>query len=1370
MKHLLFLKRFVFVVAVFLCLDLHAEVSYEFRKVQSNGEMSNACIHCMFRDRQGFIWFGTTSGLERFDGYRFKTFHSRTSDPESLLDDGVDEIHEDQNGFLWIHTSLGYCVYNPETEKFDRSPEEWMNKMGMHGLPNRVFIDSHKNIWSVVVGKGCYYFDAKTHKPFLFKMGRVKGDIPNGMVTGITETRGTVVLIYDDGTMVRLDGHQRKPLWINTYFPDHHSPKGHTYTLQIDSRNNYWVTVAGMTKIYSPSLKKWFDTVPQWLKAIGVESSEDHILVRDIQEDTHDRLWIATDHDGLMLLNWKTKEFQTFKSDKNNPTSLPENTLNTLMMDHNGALWIGTYKNGAAYSWDFLSIFEYKELGDVNAITEDADGNWWLGTNDQGVISYNPLTGSRRYYKREQTHLTTDVIVSVRRTKDGSLWFGSFNGGLTRYKDGVWKAYHSKDGLAGESVWSLAELPSGYLVIGTLGSGVQILNPQTGEFQTYDKAHSNLESDFVSSVTLNKQGKILIAHSQGFSVLDPVTRKLENFTKTKSGKVFLNPQINQMYEDSRGLAWIATNSGLNILDKLNDELYELTADDGLGGTVACAVTEDHHGNIWVSTDKGVAQVTVSRQGNHYDFSIVNYNHLDGLQERKFNICSIFTNYRGDVLFGGQDGVNIFPEGRKEPIQAKSEVVFSGLILFDHPLAVGEEYDGHVVLEKSLNLNREIELRSSDNSFTIQLAATTIVVPARKRFYYRLKGFSDKWMMTPPNHNEVTFTNLSPGTYTLEVCIVGRDGRVSKEVSTLKIKVNPPFYFSIWAFLVYTLLIAAGLYYAYRLSMRRQEERLRMEQLERERIREKELDEMKMKFFTNVSHDLRAPLMLVLQPLSQLLKKEDNPKKRNTLDIVHRNATKLLELVNQLLDFRKLEASQVKLNPVTGDIVNYLRNICRSFRLMQDKNIHLTFYSPLESLVMSFDDDKIEKVMNILLSNAYKFTKDDGRVDVSIQLMPKTAEPSQAEDLLQIKVSDTGVGISDEDKKHAFERFYQVEGQEVSSYGGSGLGLSMVKDYVELHDGQISVNDNAGQGTVFTIQIPVRHDVSLSQLKTSEVAAARDTAYLAEDTIKNDNKAGNQTSTAVGEVIGSGKYEVLLVDSNREFIDYMTTLMSDFYRLRVAYNGKEALKLVEEQKPDVIISDVVMPEMNGLELCRALKSNFETAKIPFVVLTARVSPEQKIEGMESGADDYITKPFNFDLLNLRISNLIKWRNTSEQTRLDPQVKQIEITSLDEKLVQDATTYVEDNINNPELSVESLSEAMNMSRVHLYKKLLMLTGSTPSEFIRLIRLRRAEQLLRQSQLSVAEISYMVGFNNPRYFSKYFKEMYGMMPSQYKEVKKG
>lgn len=1365
-------SRYLLVVLVTFIsvLGIHAEATYEFRKVRAYEGMSNTQIYCMLRDHQGFIWFGTSSGLERYDGYHFKTFHSHSSDIHSLLDDGVDEIYEDQYGLLWLHTTLGYCVYNPKTEKFDRTPEEWMKTVGMYGRPDRLFIDSKKNIWIVVNGKGCYYFDGTAHKPFLFKMGHRKGDIPIGTVMGITETKGTVVLIYNDGAMVRLDGHQKNPLWINTYLPEHQSPKGEAYKLFIDSHSNYWVSAMSMTKVFSPSANKWFDTPAQWLRSIGAETSYERILVKDIKEDTQGRMWIATDHDGLLQLNWKTKKLLEFRNDKNDDKSIPENTLNCLMVDSNGALWMGSYKNGAAYYWDYLSIFDFEDLGDVNTIVEDQDGNWWIGLNYHGVICYNPSTNSRQHFTHLHTKLLTDVIVSGMRASDGSLWFGSFNGGLTHYKNGVWTAYHkSKDGLASESIWSLAELPSGQIAIGTLGAGFQFLNPATGEFRTYNQNNCDIESDYVSCVTMSKSGKLLLGHSQGFSVFDLTTGNLENHSCTKSGKLFLSLQVNQIFEDTRGLAWIATNSGLNILDKRNDDLYELNSDNGLVGTIACAVTEDHHGNIWVSTDKGVGQISVSRHDNGYEFSVVSYNSLDGLQERQFNYRSICTLQKGDIVIGGQEGVNIFPEGRKEAVQAKSEVIFSDLILFDHLLAVGEEYDDHVILDEALNLDREIELRSSDNSFTIQLASSTIVVPARKRFYYRLKGLSDKWMMTPPNNNEVTFTNLSPGTYTLEVRIVGRDGHISKDVSSLKIKVNPPFYMSVWAFMIYTLLILGTLFYVFRLSIRRQEERFRVEQLERERVREKEIDEMKMKFFTNVSHELRTPLMLVLQPLGQMLKKEDDAKKKKNLEMVHRNATKLLGLVNQLLDFRKLEASRMKLNPVTGDIVYFIRSICRSFKLLQEKNIHLTFYSPMNSLVMSFDDDKMGKIMNNLLSNAFKFTESGGRVDVSLLAVPKSEENGQKEDMLRIRVTDTGVGISDENKKRIFDRFFQVEGQDVNTYGGSGIGLSMVKDYVEMHDGNIIVSDHADRGTVFTIHIPIRHDVTLSHLKKDEDMDTNNLGYIANDATIHDGKAQSKSVSQGGEVTGRGEYEVLLVDDSQDFIDFMTSVMSEYYRVRVAFNGKEAMQMIEEKKPDIILSDVMMPEMDGLQLCRAVKGNPETEKIPFILLTARMAQEQKIEGMESGADDYITKPFNFDLLILRISNLIKWRNSSGTAKLDPQIRQIEITSLDEKLVQDATTYVEDHINNPDLSVETLSEAMNMSRVHLYKKLLSLTGNTPSEFIRLIRLQHAEQLLRQSQLSIAEISYKVGFNNPRYFSKYFKEMYGMMPSQYKSAKK-
>ena len=420
----------------------------------------------------------------------------------------------------------------------------------------------------------------------------------------------------------------------------------------------------------------------------------------------------------------------------------------------------------------------------------------------------------------------------------------------------------------------------------------------------------------------------------------------------------------------------------------------------------------------------------------------------------------------------------------------------------------------------------------------------------------------------------------------------------------------------------------------------------------------------------------------------------------------------------------------------GDIVERIDDICQSFRQLQDKPIQLSFESSEKSLLMSYDDEKMTKIMNNLLSNAYKFT-DKGEVRVSLSTVEQSSQ-------LQIQVSDTGKGISDEDKQHVFERFYQVRSKEQQPYGGSGVGLNMVKDFVEMHGGTISVADNPGGGSVFTILLPI--------YKTDEEPVFAPVT--------------DEEATATQKQQGSVKADLLIVDDSDDFLEFMTGVMNDSYLVRVAHNGEEALTMVKERKPDIILSDVMMPVMDGIELCRAIKGNPETERIPFVLLTARMAQENKIEGMESGADDYITKPFNIDLLTLRMNNLLKWRRSGRTGRLEPQVKEIEITSLDEKLVKDATDYVEQNISDDELSVETLSSVLNMSRVHLYKKLLSLTGNTPSEFIRLIRLRRAEQLLRQSQLNVAEISYEVGFNNPRYFSKYFREMYGMTPSQYKE----
>jgi DNA-binding response OmpR family regulator len=411
--------------------------------------------------------------------------------------------------------------------------------------------------------------------------------------------------------------------------------------------------------------------------------------------------------------------------------------------------------------------------------------------------------------------------------------------------------------------------------------------------------------------------------------------------------------------------------------------------------------------------------------------------------------------------------------------------------------------------------------------------------------------------------------------------------------------------------------------------------------------------------------------------------------------------------------------------------------------------------------MSFDDDKVGKIMNNLLSNAFKFTESGGRVDVSLRTL--TASADKDSETLEIKVADTGRGISDEDKKHVFERFYQADNQTENPFGGSGIGLNLVAEFVKLHEGTITVDDNPGGGTVFIIHLPVRK-IEAEAMKQTDVSKT-ETAEAVEETTANNQKNETEHETEKGE---NGRYEVLIVDDNPDFLQFMTDTLKDKYHVRRAEDGKQALQAISEHHPDIILSDVMMPEMDGNELCSAVKNNPETAKIPFVLLTARMAQEQKISSLERGADDYITKPFDLDLLHLRIDNLIKWSHSGSKTaKLEPKVKELEITSLDEKLVNDATEYVEQNLTEVDLNVETLSAALNMSRSYLYKRILSLTGHTPSEFIRLIRLRHAEQLLRKSQLSVSEITYKVGFPNTRSFSKFFKEMYGILPSQYKDA---
>ena len=583
-----------------------------------------------------------------------------------------------------------------------------------------------------------------------------------------------------------------------------------------------------------------------------------------------------------------------------------------------------------------------------------------------------------------------------------------------------------------------------------------------------------------------------------------------------------------------------------------------------------------------------------------------------------------------------------------------------------------------------------------------------------------------------------------------------------EEASLKIVILPPFWMTPWAYIVYALLIVGVVSFSLYAVQRRERNKFRIRQIEEDAKKREELSQMKFRFFTNVSHELRTPLTLIISPMESMMKEITDEKLHGKLQLMYRNAQRLLNLVNQLLDFRKNEMAGLHLTLSEGDIVAYVRSICASFLMLSEKkHVHLTFFSAMESLNMSFDEDKIGKVVMNLLSNAFKFTPDGGRVDVALEMSKEMSGR------LLIKVSDTGVGIRDEDKERIFERFYQVEQEEPEHQStGSGIGLSLVRDFVTLHEGTVRVVDNVGSGSVFLVELPVKH-VRVSPPKPAplteeveeheELLPGMEEEALSVDLL--DDMEDNEDEKE--------KPLALIVDDNEDLVAFMKDSLSLYFRIQSASNGREAWQKISELMPDIIVSDVMMPEMDGNELCRWVKTDKRTSDIPMILLTARQAVEDKVEGLTIGADDYVTKPFNVEILILRMRKLIDLsKKRKAKSLIDPEPSEIAITSLDEKLVENAIKYVEANIGRCDLSVEELSRGLGMSRVHLYKKLLQITGKTPIEFIRVIRLKRAAQMLRESQQNVSEIAYQLGFNNPKYFSKYFKDEFGVLPSVYQE----
>lgn len=1323
-------NRILTLLLAFLCFVPAAVAQLQFKGLPLTGRLSSNMINSIFQDKAGYIYFCTATGLNRFDGYSVQTFHNKRHGAVLTSDNFIEDIQQSANREMWIKIGKGYVIFNPATEQFEDNVKQRMTDIGVPDKPNIARIEDDYE-WFYVKNRGIYR--RKVGEGKAVKVEDKAGYFQKVEVTDIRKINAAQMAVVDGrGHLILIDTEANK-VARKLANPLNHSRIFSIYQIFVDKNKDLWVYGEPGVWIYNFNGGGWSDNY----QGISLKMP----MIKTIIHDSKDNIWIGFDHDGIWEI---TPDGEILKAlnVQGNDQSLSNNSVTALLEDRTGTLWVGTRKSGVSMYSHQTSKFDFNAFPDVNAILSRKDGEVWLGTDCEGIIRWNPSTGSRTAMK---SLFTSDhnvhAVVCMAEGRDGSVWVGTYNGGLVRIGGGKTESFTIADELAANHIWSIVETSDGSLLLATLGGGLQLFNPATKKSEVFKVENSGLGSDYVNSLAKSGNGIVYAATSWGLSVFDTKTKKLTNMTGNKRGdQLFSNPNINQVLVDSRGLVWLATYSGLNIYDRRNDKVYIVETGSQKTPEFILGVAEDSSGQMWASVGSRIINIKVKSQGKKgYSFETMTFDNPYGQHGSDFNQRSFCLLPSGKLLVGGLHGVTGINPSDIYVSKQTPRLFFTNLAIRNNVIVPMQEYDGRVILDKALNCLDELELSSDDDDFSVSFATEDYYNADKIRYRYRLVGFNDKWVELPEGGlPQVSYASLPSGSYELQVKAIAPNGIVPDEYKSLKITIAKPFYLSVWAWMVYLTLIAMFVYGVVQLMKRHEQRKFREREREEMARKQEEINQMKFRFFTNISHELRTPLTLISAPVEALIKREHDETSLRQLNIIQANATRLLNLVNQILDFRKSEMSGLKLNATSGDVVGFVRSISDSFLMFSEKkDVRFEFHASCDRLQMDYDEDKMGKIVMNLLSNAFKFTPANGKVSLGIEV---------ADGNMVMKVADTGVGISDEAKLHVFDRFYQATESMNSHLAGTGIGLSLVSEYAKIHNGTVTVTDNAGGGTVFTVTIPI---VCNAQ-PVAEPAMAEQQPDREEEAMKEPQKE-----------------TILLVDDNHDILEFISAELSGTYHIVTAHDGIEALKQVARHSPDLIVSDIMMPEMDGIELCRKLKGDEATASIPVFLLTAKHDVAAKIEGLTLGADEYMTKPFNMDVLKLRIKNILALRKKgARRTLIDPEPEPLAITSLDEQFIEKAVKYVDENMGRSGLSVEELASHLGMSRVHLFKRLKQLTGKAPIEFIRILRLKRAAQYLRESQLNVSEIAYKCGFNNPKHFAKYFKEEFGVTPSVYQE----
>lgn len=1328
--------RLYIIFIVFFVSHFLASAQSSFRLINTSQGLPDDEVKALFWTPDGRLGVRTSSSLSFFDGCTFRSVPPMGDEGYSAdYISALSTAYVDARQRVWIKELGKFLVFDLTKDAYVRDVKGLLASMGIRERVRDFFIDSAKNLWFVTASGKMLMVKAselgEAEPPCRQIKIRTKG------LRDVCNFNGNHWFLYSDGWVMGMNAAMTKTIsservWLGDV-------PARDFMQFAQNKHQLWLMWNHGVASYQPSST----AIHHWQHRYENEAAA--LVVLSIAEDG--TAYASIRQAGLLTIapNGKTSlltEIHTLDGE-------------TLIDDiqgiacSRGNLLLGLWSKGLCLhhpNMQQFAYFPFVAMGlKMNGYRiNDLPNGLPLLSSDKGLFALNALS-----LQASPISLGgSDYIRSMMDSK-GRLWAGTFRQGLFLREKGI--VHHiMQGGIPAKDI--NYDIVRGFLedhahrIWVNYHGGIGWINEQSRRIVPLgNKALEKYK--VVNDFKEDKLHRIWVAATQGLFVYSSATRRAlfpKDLVKDEATQVKLNGPCKALLIDRQGWVWVGTLNGLFVINPKDKSSRFFGKAEGMPNEMINGMIEDRYGNVWVTTPNGLCRFLCLQDG---EMKLMVFDSQNKLGKTNFGWMTVGHLAGGNLFFGTPDGYYIVNPADVKEMKYTGHPIFTSLRVNNQEVSPGKEVDGRTILTSALSATEKLVLKHHENFITILFSGLNFDMPSHTYYKYRLKGMSDRWIEINPQDGvgRANFTNLAPGSYELEVYSAGFDKVWNEQPATLKIEVQPPLWATWWAKLIYLLFIIAILTWGYRWKMEQNRKRMEDEKY-------KELEEMKYRFFTNISHEFRTLLTLIITPIGSILKRTTDSETRHQLNDVSRNAGDLLQLVNQLLDFRKMEMNGERLNLQSGNLNEFIQYTTMKFMpLAEQKNIRLTFEDKTEGLFMYFDKDKLGKVLTNLLSNAFKFTKAGGKVNVCLE---KCILDSRR--CAHIIVEDTGCGIPKEEQGHVFERFYRTEQDSSSQQIGSGIGLNMVYEYIQLHEGKVSLESEEGKGSRFIVDIPadLKREVQQEASEENRIASPVMAGVV-------DGAVGVQTFRKIEKT-------VLVVEDNEDFSHFLSQELGRIYnKVLTAKDGIEGAMMAEAENPDIIVSDVMMPRMNGTDMCRRIKENIETSHIPIILLTAWSTDEGRAAGYKAGADAYIAKPFDMEVLLARISNLLekqekRQRDFSHSISLDP--KTVTDSSPDEDFLKEVIACIEKNIDNSEYTIDSLSTDVVMSRMSLYRKMKSLTGQTPADFIRTVRLKTAAKLLKEEKCTVSEACYRTGFASPQNFAKHFKEMFGVLPSQY------